>query len=307
MALAGVLSLGIVGCGSSSSDSSSGDSGLSFPSNAVSSAPTLENGQKVKESVATDPTSTLSALNSVDQSSGVNLALVGAQLSTTVQSVTQDINLQTYALNEVIDQTSACSGGGSIHVKGSSDNQTSATATVDFNSCVEGSLTMNGSLVETIVISNGDLSKLDLKFTTDFTQSSASSTLSITSGSYLNFEMKDSTHGKMTTSMIATDGTQKYGMKDAVYYLDFTSNTSIYQTQGRIYINNLASYVDYDTSYDMSQTPFVYTSTGLQSGEAHYIMANNGKVKIIAQSGVSTTYVDADNDGTYELSDASAE
>jgi len=40
------------------------------------------------------------------------------------------------------------------------------------------------------------------------------------------------------------------------------------------------------------------------SGEARYIMGNNGKVKIVVESTDSVkTYVDADGDGGYELSE----
>ena len=75
----------------------------------------------------------------------------------------------------------------------------------------------------------------------------------------------------------------------------------MYQTQGKIYIDNLNSFVNYDTTYDMSQTPFVFSYKGLLSGEARYNMSSGGKVKIVAESNKAVTYVDANGDGVYEL------
>jgi hypothetical protein len=80
----------------------------------------------------------------------------------------------------------------------------------------------------------------------------------------------------------------------------------MYQTKGRIYIDNLASYVTYDTTYDMSKTPFVFNKNGTiknDDGEARYNMSGNGKVKIIASQeddGVKI-YIDEDGDGVYSL------
>jgi hypothetical protein len=65
----------------------------------------------------------------------------------------------------------------------------------------------------------------------------------------------------------------------------------------------LTAYVDYDESYDMSLTPFIFDidSGEILSGEAHFLMANGGKTKIVGTGGEPITYVDSDGDGIYEL------
>ncbi len=66
---------------------------------------------------------------------------------------------------------------------------------------------------------------------------------------------------------------------------------SIYQITGKEYLGTLDRYVVYDTSYDMSKTPFVFGSNGtILSGEAHYIAANNGKIVIKANCSSCAVY-----------------
>ena len=95
-----------------------------------------------------------------------------------------------------------------------------------------------------------------------------------------------------------TDGITKFGQQNCEYFIsDKDYQEELYQTKGRIYINNLESYVDYDTSYDMSVTPFVFNYSGVVSGEGRYIMANGANLKVFHDR----VEIDADNDGTYEL------
>ena len=308
----GVLSIGFVGCGGGGGSSTSTGDSVVFPSNAVSATPTLSNGKKVKGAVNDNPTSvTSSVLNGVDDTSGVNIALLSSTLSSEIVIITKNINLQTYTLNEVVDQTTNCSGGGSIHYRGNGNDTAGGTITANFNNCSENSVKMNGTMVYTISnydSNSGNFKSYAIKFPADFVESTGSTTIKIYKGTYINVDILEfgsydnPTKLKESISMIVANGTQQYGIKDAVYYADSSySGISLYQTQGKIYIDNLSSYVDYDTNYDMSQTPFVYDSYGLQSGEAHYNMANNGKIKIVVQSGVAKAYVDVDNDGIYEL------
>ncbi len=307
--IASALSIGFVGCGGGGSSAPAGSS-LAFPSNAVSATPTLDNGKKVKDAVSTNNTTGNPFLNGIAQTSSVNIGLLNSEISQRILEKTKDLNLQTYALNEVVDETNNCSGGGTIHYNGNGNDTNGGTITYTFDSCVESNVKLNGSIYASMSNNdgNGNFKDLSIKYTTDFTVVSGNFSSTIAKDSYENINVTQySSYGslekfKASISLIATTGTQKYGVKDAVYYyLTNDGQMSMYQTQGKVYIDNLASFVNYDTSYDMSQTPFVFNGSGLASGEAHYNMANSGKVKIVAQSGVVKTYVDANNDGTYEL------
>ena len=316
LSLAVISTLGFTGCGGGGGSSSGATSGLSFPSNAVSAAPTLANGQKVEDATATNQTSGIPLLNGVNSNSKLNVGLLGSQLTTSLAKKIKNIDLNAYSLNEVVDETSNCSGGGTMHYSGSGDDTSGGTFTFAATNCKEGNEKINGSIYASISnkdATSGEFKDISIKFTSDFTVTnlSDSSLAKISKNSYFNVNSTswdssgDPKNFKLSMSMIATDGSQSYGIQDAIFYFTSNgSNASMYQTTGKIYIDNLASYVNYDTSYDMSQTPFVFDYYGnLTSGEGHYNMANNGKVKIVAKSNEAKTYVDADGDGTYELSE----
>jgi hypothetical protein len=79
----------------------------------------------------------------------------------------------------------------------------------------------------------------------------------------------------------------------------------MYYMSGRFFIDNLTAYADYDESWDMSLTPFIFDSNSgeLLSGEARFDLANGGKARIVGTGGEPMTYVDADGDGYFELSE----
>lgn len=313
VSLAIALSLGISGCGGGGGSSSTGDtSGLSFPSNAVVAEPTLANGILVEDAVATDQTTGVPLLNSVDVNSKFNVALLGNEVSNTISKHIKDININSYSLNETINETYSCQSGGSYSVSGSGTQYVSAAMTMNFNQCNQGGVISNGSVYASIsnYDSNADDYKdISIRFTSDFTGTAGSTVAKISKNSYINVNVLTYAYGskatfKLAMSMQATDGTIYFGQKDSIYYFSTDGyNTQMYQTQGKVYINNLVSYVDYDTSYDMSQTPFVFNGSSITSGEARYKMSGSGKVKIIVQSNNPITYIDADGDGTYELSE----
>jgi hypothetical protein len=307
--------LGLTGCGggggssSGNSSSSGNNSNLSFPSNAVSATPTIENGEKVKDVVAKNQ-KTAYSINSIDTpSSSKNVALVMQEIT----NVTNQINVQFYALNETINQTESCSDGGTISYSGSGSDTGGATITYTFNNCNEYGVILNGKFLAKMSNYNStydDYTTLNVTYLSDTTVSASGSTVKIYSGSTETLNFTNITgYGsantlKMTLSAIEEVNSIISGQKDSVYYFDLSSSQpKMYQTAGKIYINNLDSYVDYDTSYDMSQTPFIFNYSGLESGEARYIMANGGKAKIIAESGQSKVYIDTDGDGIYELSE----
>lgn len=310
-------SLLITGCGGGGGGSEA-PSSVTFPSTAKSAEPTIENGQKVEEAVASNQSSGLPTLNSVNSNENINTALLTDDISKSVSEFIKKVNFNTYSLNEVINETEECSNGGSISYSGSGDEQNGGTINLNAQQCNNGEETMNGTITATIsnLDTNADEFKdTSVKFTSDYTikDLSTNNTATISNGSYfaMNILAFDdygyANRYKLKMTMLAQDNTQQYGLKDSIFYFSEESyNTiSMYQTSGRVYIDNLASYVDYDTTYDMSKTPFVYgySSDIAQSGEARYTMANNSKVKIVAENNDVITYVDADGDGNYELSE----
>lgn len=305
------VAISMIGCGGDSDSGTSDTASLSFPTNAVVAEPTLENGILVENVVATNQTSGIPLLNGIESSSKFNVALLGSQVSDAISKKIKGANLNSYALNETISESYSCSGGGTMSINGSGTEFVGATMTMTLAQCDEGGAVINGSIYASV--SNydtnfNDYKDMTIKFTSDFTVTEGATQAKIAKNSYMTANVLSYTYTSMTSkfamSIQATDGTDSYGIKDAVYYsTSDVSDTSMYQTQGRIYINNLASYVDYDTTYDMSATPFVFSGSSITSGEARYNMENGGKVKIVVESNNPITYVDVDGDGTYELSE----
>ena len=304
------VSLLFIGCGGGGGGGNPNPP-VTFPSTSKPAKPTLENGKKVKEVVTTNQGA--STLNTVNDSSTINIALFAQELFNLKQ--TKDLN-KDYSLNEVIREEEPCSNGGSVVYEITSNFPQGGTLTRTFNECLDGAYNaiINGKIYQEY--SNYDSQVENYKTTevtmlSDFTMKDISTdkTLTIYKDSYFKYntlefdKYEDPKKYTMEMTMKANDGLKQYGLKDANYYV--TDNISMYQTKGRVYIDNLKSYVDYDTSYDMSKTPFVFSSDfrTLKSGEARYNMANKGKVKIVAQNSNAITYVDADGDGTYELSE----
>ena len=296
---------GFVGCGSGGSSSSDSNS-FSFPSTATESEPTIENGKKVKEVVATNQQSTYT-INAVESTNSRNIAFDLQEINDIIK---QKTTLSDYSLNETVNETESCSDGGTIHYSGSGNDMDGGTVTNTFKNCKEGGLFINGTIYSKIYNYNSVYDEFlneDLKFITDTSITIDNINVKYYKGSTANSEITDfipdeATSMKITINAIAEVNGKKSGQNNSIYYLDnLTSNPSMYQTQGKIYIDNLNSFVNYDTTYDMSQTPFVFNLTGLLSGEARYNMSSGGKVKIVVESNKTVTYVDVNGDGVYEL------
>jgi len=302
-------SLILVGCGGGGSSSSS-DS-LNFPSNSVIAKPTLENGQKVEDATTTNQVS--GVLNSIDTTSKLNTALLGSKISKKALEYSKNINLKSYSLNETIDESESCSQGGTINYSGEVKENNGGTITFKVNKCQEDGEIMDGII--NMKISNydsnaDDYKNYDFKFISDFTVDNISDNVKVKifAKSYMSIDVSsfdnygEMEKAKLSLTLQAKEGSEFYGLKDCTYYIKDNYNFEIYQTGGRVYINNLVSYVDYNTNYDMSKTPFIFKyNDTLISGEAHYNMSNNGEVKIKVESNEAKTYIDADGDGIYEL------
>lgn len=318
LSLAVISTLGFVGCGGSGSGSSSGSaSDLTFPSNAINAEPTLENGNKTRDATTINLIGRTPGLNSVSNDSKLNTALLSSKIFKRLSKYAEDINIQSYSLNKIVNETEICPLTGTFSYSGSVNEINGASLTYTITNCSDGYENLNGSIYMTIKNIDANANKFKdytIKFTTDYTITNISdkSMTKISANSYMainvtkfnwSSKMEDF---KLSTTLQATDGTEYYGLQDCVYYFTDNTNVKMYQTKGKVYINNLTSYADYDTNYDMSKTPLVFSGSHgtLISGEARYNMSNNGKVKIVVESyNEAKTYVDANGDGTYELSE----
>ncbi len=287
----------------SKDSSSKNTSSLSFPANVTSAKPTLENGKKVEDATATNQIGGIPGLNSVHDNSRLNIALLSNKISKRLLKYTKEIDMQSYALNETFNEVDSCSQGGTMSFNMDRINSMTITAT----NCNDGYENINGSVYMTIKLS--DVIEHTVKFITDFTITKVSdnSMAKILANSYMIGVTTIADEKKVTISLQATDGSELHGLQDCEFHYLETNNGNLemYQTKGKVYIDNLAAYVDYDTSYDMSQTPFVFSGDEdtLISGEARYNMANNAKVKIKVESNEAKTYVDTNGDGVYELNE----
>lgn len=306
LAVIGIL--GLVGCGGGGS--SSGSTGLSFPSTATKAEPSIQNGQKVKEIVAKNQEPSY-LMNAVEASESQNIVFTLLPLQDVLR-LKQNFN--TYALNETIDQVESCRNGGTIHYSGSGSDPQGGTITTTFNNCNINNMTINGDFYQKFYNYNSEhdtYQNIDTKVLTDesikigeiSSKIYANSTWNMEVISFGNYDEMDSIKLKLST--ISEVNSVKSGQNNAIYYFNnlHTSTPSMYQTQGKVYIDNLTSFVDYDTNYDMSKTPFVSNGLKVISGEGRYLMSDETKLKIIAESDNTRVYIDADNDGIYELSD----
>lgn len=305
-----IISLTFIACGGGGSGSSSNSGTISFPANSTQAEPTVENGEKVESATTTNQSSSVPGLNSINSDTKINLSAIGSNIFKQIQDINKRIDLSPDALNATYRDEEACSNGGKISFVGSSYDS-GLYMTYTLSNCKEGSETSNGILHIAYTNNvNGLYTNWLIKYLTDFTYIDSVGTVNISKNSFtqIDVEKVDSSNNildyKYTTSFQATYGSEYFGLKDCVYYYK-TNGLYIdsYQTQGKVYIDNFSSYVDYDTSYDMSQTPFRFYGTSLISGEARYLMSKKGRLKIKVEAYTPVTYVDADGDGVYELSE----
>jgi hypothetical protein len=307
-----LFSLGLMGCIESDSGAGTSATTLSFPSSSTLADPTLANGEKVGQSVATNKVKSAINLNSIN--SGSNIDFIPFYKNLFEKASVSVVTSNDYVLNKTIDETIDCGSkgtDGTYTIKGT-DNKVFKSATITYNNCTTNNddNTLNGTIK--ITASNYDTveskyKKGTINFLSDFTSGKAkiykNSSISISYNSIAG----DSEKYMMTLSTKATDGTNYNGMNNCVFYFGLSSsgNATMYQTQGDIYINNLASYVSYDTSYDMSKTPFRYdrndgTAKSI-GGTAIYIMQSKAKLKVSQTDGGVVVSIDTNGDGIYDL------
>ncbi len=281
-------------------------------SNSVMADPTLENGEKVEEIAATNQQEQYS-LNAVASENRPNVFFKVYEL---IQNMDQ-YNSSKYALNEVLSES--CDYGGSFILTSDAEYRNDANIDVVYNQCdmfdgviIDGSADM---FLSDYDISEDEYTKVDITYTSDFTMKGddevvGKTAVTILAGStseieYLSFNIFGPIESDMTISAVAiTDGVRT-GLENANVRstINFLYPLEMYYKSGRFYIDDLTAYAEFDETWDMSQTPFVFDSNNgeLIGGEARFDLANGGKAKIVGAGGEPITHVDADGDGVFEL------
>lgn len=322
VALATLL-IGCGGGGSSSVESTSGGSSSSLNAsfqNALIAEPTIENATEVEETIVSNDVTSFNVLNSVNSNNKLSSAEITKTLFNTVSKDIATVNINNYSLNETVNETFSCSNSGSYSISGTGSETGPISLNITYNNCNESSIVLNGNLslnTSGYVSSADNYTNMNISFSNNFSFVTNYLNFTIHSGSYINTTTSefDSTYGLpskyvIETTFISTLEGETYGVEDAIYNYDETSgNFSFYIEQGKFYANNMGIYVNYDESYDMSQTPFIYSSYGSfeNGGEARFTMSNSGKMKIVIESNTVVSYVDANGDGTYEIIESIAD
>jgi len=270
-----------------------------FPSDAKLASVTDSNVQDVEDMLVSYNTNNNTPSLKVTSSSvkakknGSSLAtLTLKQLKSVNKILKKRVNKETMRAQKVIDTQKDCSNGGTLLKNGELTKENGGTVQYDFNHCKIDGIEYDG--IMDVTASNYDydkdkFTKIKMEYATDFRVNAGDISYKIKRGSVVESELLDSGYLKVKSNIVSTEDGETRGFKDVIFFVDEINNTTTYltQTQGRIYINNLREYVEYDRSYDMSETPFEYINDSLESGEAHYIMKGT-ILKIIVEDGVVT-------------------
>jgi hypothetical protein len=301
LAVVAALSFGLSGCGGDS-DSDSTPS-LSFPSSAeVVEVNSQEAAEEVVEAVFSDNGGEVSGLNNAISTKKVGIVEAVNTLKTlTKESISK---LDTYALNETVNETEECYYDGSMTIKGSG-SESGYSVEYSFNNCDDGYGVVNGSMrVEgsSSYTDNYDVENSSTKITllSDYVVTTDYYSLKIYKGSVVeeSYTFDWNTYdeeGDTKSSVIIEQGSDKFGSdKLEEHYASIDYDDSYYFKAGKVYTNNLASYLTVDESYDASQTPF-----NGYDGKAKFIGANSSSITI-SETGYYDEYlveVDENNDG----------
>ncbi len=294
-----VLGVLFAGCGGSGRGSSSSISLSKLDSASIAPA-TVDTGKKVAENLK-DTNSVgsiqngMSSFSTNEQSTSTFSQVVYSAAKKAVDSSTFEAK-SSRALKPLNSRTVTCPNGGTIKVSGSS-SYTKADIDATYNDCSINGITFDGKMDIKITAQNETLSSMLINFPSNLSMRDMQNHIEIYQGSSILMDNIKSNALDMTTTMVADVNGKMEGSKNSKWRI---SGNSMYQISGQEYIDDLKNYVTYDTSYDMSQTPLVFSSNGLISGEAHYIAQGGGKVIVKVENDGVHVKVDADNDGTFE-------
>lgn len=205
----------------------------------------------------------------------------------------KSINSEPYSLNSTFNEKIECYYGGTRTYTGTS-TESSYEETGVYDNCNELGVVMNGTLKFTAT------GQIDVRDTetyrayTDFTIEGSGVIVTIHEGSFYNYKYTtfDKVNriysGTFSTSLWIDDGTENYRYDDLNVTFDQDYDNYAYMRcykAGRIYINNLAGYLDIDSNYDPScSNPFIMSYYQLQSGSMEFTGSGSSRAHVEANT-----------------------
>ena len=275
----------LLGCGGINTKTTSNSL---FPADARLADATNENGVKVADMLLSynldNNQPSLKLVNSKHKRVQSLLSLELAQLQMVNSKVNRPSRLQ-----RVVDDSGSCSNGGTYYKSGELTKANGGEVEYQYNNCQIGDTVYDGIMRVKATNYDYDLNKfrkIEINYVTDFKTTYYDSSYTIKDGSKITTELLDTNYIKVLSNIVSSSSKGLRGFRDVEFIIDkFTQGTTLYQTKGRIYINNLQDFVEYDSSYDMSQSPLEYDNSGsVVNGEAYYRM-RGGYLDILVRDG----------------------
>jgi len=154
-----------------------------------------------------------------------------------------------------------------------------------YNNCLQNGYYYDGVIVRKV---NRASNRLEIKYE-DFRVDSeyGNSSLFIKGGSKIVLEDLGSNRYKIELNIVYSANKKRAGFKDVVFIYN-DNEKSMYQTKGRVYLNDLQEYAEFDDRYDMSNTPLLYDEdNNIYSGEFYYKF-RGWDLHVIIDDGVTT-------------------
>jgi len=291
-----ILALAVVfavsGCGGGAGGNGGYEGSGLFPSNSSLADATEDNGIEVAEMLVSYNVESNSpdfrkyrVLDNTKSSKKALSALVLSQLDMVKSKISPK---RSHKRAKIIDEDGVCSNGGSYYKHGEITKEYGGEVEYEYNNCKIGGVLYDGKMLvkaSDYDYYNEEFTKIDIEYKSDFYTDDGEQ-YTIKKGSTISTTLLDNGNYEVKSTIVSRKDGKTKGFKDVVFVIKSYSNfTYLYQTSGRIYINNLREYVVLDDDYDMSDTPFKYDNTNsLKSGEARYLM-RGGKLKISIENG----------------------
>jgi len=164
------------------------------------------------------------------------------------------------------------------------DDMGSSGIKYTYNSCLQ-----NGYYYDGVIIRKKSGDRLEIKYDEDFKVDSeyGNSSLFIKGGSKIVLEEIGSNRYKIELNIVYSADGKRAGFEDVVFIYNDSDN-SMYQTKGRVYLNDLQEYAQFDENYNMRYTPLVYDDdNSVISGEFYYRF-RGAYLHVVIDDGVAT-------------------
>ncbi len=269
----------VVGCGGGGTTGSVKEDSL-FPTNSRLASPTDDNAQKVADLLFGYNTNRIVPANARKISDAKKFTIFNLLLNNVKEfNSNRDVSKH----SRLTDESEYCDSG-NLYKETLNDG----SVEYRYNNCTQGDFTFNGTIKK-----HKYDNKLEVNYLTDFTiQDTNGDNIVVKKESSITLELLANGDYKTILNLVTNENGKSSGFENVVFILNIDTSTNsgtMYQTSGNIYINNLNEYVEWDSSYNMENTPLVYDNGTITDGEAHYIM-RNATLAIYANGDGTATY-----------------